>query len=117
MNQTLKNRPGFGPLHDKSVRKSAIPPPRLFRLRNGIHLPPGGAVLVRRGNRAAADAGRWRGLPVPGLSAEDGGADGLRHRHFVFAIEAGFDVPRMMRSVISAFTRVMGAAAVGRPIR
>src|SRR5882672_7784405 len=73
MNQTLKNRLGFGPLHDKSVRKSGVPPPRLFRLRNGIHLPSGGAVLVRRGNRAAADAGGGRGLPVPGLSAEDGG--------------------------------------------
>jgi len=45
----------------------------LFRLRNRIHLQPGGAVLVRRGNRAAADAGRWRGLRVPELPAEDGG--------------------------------------------
>jgi hypothetical protein len=30
-------------------------------------------MLVRRGDRAAADAGRWRGLPVPGLFKEDGG--------------------------------------------
>ncbi|MEA2910778.1 MAG: hypothetical protein QOJ15_2859 [Bradyrhizobium sp.] len=27
-------------------------------------------MLVRRRNRAAADAGRWRGLPVPGLFEE-----------------------------------------------
>jgi hypothetical protein len=30
-------------------------------------------MLVRGGNRAPADAGRWRGLPVPGLPAEGGG--------------------------------------------
>jgi hypothetical protein len=30
-------------------------------------------MLVRRGNRPAADAGRWRGLPVPGLFKEAGG--------------------------------------------
>ena len=31
-------------------------------------------MLVRGGNRQAADAGRGRGLPVPGLPAADGGA-------------------------------------------
>jgi hypothetical protein len=30
-------------------------------------------MLVRRGNGAAADAGRRRGLPVPGVLEEDGG--------------------------------------------
>jgi hypothetical protein len=30
-------------------------------------------MLVRRGNRPAADAGRWQRLPVPGLFAEGGG--------------------------------------------
>jgi hypothetical protein len=29
-------------------------------------------VLVCRRSRAAADAGRWRGLSLPGLFAEDG---------------------------------------------
>jgi hypothetical protein len=62
-------------VHDKSIRKSAaLAPPRLLRLRNGIYLRPVGTVLVRRGNRAAADANRPRRLPVPGLFAEDGGA-------------------------------------------
>jgi len=43
-------------------------------MRNGVHLQPGGTLLVRRGNRAAADAGRYgRGLPVPGVSAQGGG--------------------------------------------
>jgi hypothetical protein len=31
-------------------------------------------MLVRRGNHAAADANRWRRLPVPGLFAQGGGA-------------------------------------------
>jgi len=44
----------------------------LFRLRQGIHLQPCGIVLVRRGNRAAADACRWQRLPVPRFPAEDG---------------------------------------------
>ena len=35
-------------------------------------------MLVRRGNRAAADARRWQRLPVPGLPAEGGGAGGRK---------------------------------------
>jgi hypothetical protein len=71
----MKTRPKFGSIHDKSVRKSypRFAPSRLFRVRNGIHLQPGGAVLVRRGNRPAADAGRRRRLPVPGVFEEEGG--------------------------------------------
>jgi hypothetical protein len=57
MNQTLKTRPGFGSLHDKSVSNPTPTPPRLFPLRYGIHLQPDGIVLVRRGTRATADAG------------------------------------------------------------
>jgi hypothetical protein len=57
----------------------------LFRLRNGIHLRLGGIVLVRRGSGAAADAIRWRRLPVPRLLAEDGGKQStiliVRRRH------------------------------------
>jgi hypothetical protein len=47
----------------------------LFRLRQGIHLWSVGIVLVLRGGGAAADAVRWRRLPVPGLPAEDGGGN------------------------------------------
>jgi hypothetical protein len=43
-------------------------------MRNGIHLQPRRAMLVRRGNRALADAGGRRGLRMSGLLAEDGGA-------------------------------------------
>src|SRR6478672_676515 len=42
-------------------------------MRNRIYLRACRAMLVRRGDRAAADARRWRRLPVPGLPAEDGG--------------------------------------------
>jgi hypothetical protein len=64
------------PIHDKSVRNLSpdIAPPCLFRLRHGIHLQPVRTMLVRRGNRAAADAGLWRGLPVPGVFTEGGGS-------------------------------------------
>jgi len=46
-------------------------------------------MLVRRRNRAAADAGRWRGLPLPGVFEEDGGTSRLRMMPLV---------PRMLRS-------------------
>jgi hypothetical protein len=75
----MKTRRKFGSIHDKSVRKAGLAPPRLFRVRNGIYLQPGGAVLVRRGNRPAADAIRRRRLPVPGVFAEEGGAIAGRH--------------------------------------
>jgi hypothetical protein len=65
----------FGSIHDKSVRYYGLAPPRLSPMRHGIHLQPGRAMLVRRGNRPAADAGRRRGLPVPGLFTEGGGAN------------------------------------------
>jgi hypothetical protein len=76
MNLELKPLSKCDSVHDKSVRnvRPGVAPPRLFRLRNGIHLRPLGTVLVRGGNRAAADADGWRGLPVPGVFAEDGGA-------------------------------------------
>jgi hypothetical protein len=89
MNPTLKTRPRFGSNHDKSVRKSGLAPPRLFRLRNGIHLQPGGTVLVRRGNRAAADANRWWRLPVPGLFAQGGGATFSRVTYRSIHVMAG----------------------------
>jgi hypothetical protein len=47
-------------------------------MRNGIHLRPGGTVLVRRGSCTAADAARRRRLPVPGLLAEDGGGGNFK---------------------------------------
>jgi hypothetical protein len=77
-----------GPVHDKSVRKSSciLPPSRLFGMRNGIHLQPGGAMLVRRGNRPAADAIGRRRLPVPGLLAQERGGCFGRSR---FAILSG----------------------------
>jgi hypothetical protein len=53
----MKNAQEFGSIDDKSLGKSGLPPPRLLPVRNAVHLQPGGAVLVRRGNRAAADAG------------------------------------------------------------
>jgi HAD superfamily hydrolase (TIGR01509 family) len=65
--------------HDKSVRKSAAAAPRLFRVRDGIFMRPVRYLLVHRGNREAADAGRRRRLPVPRLSAEDGDAN-CEHR-------------------------------------
>jgi hypothetical protein len=37
-------------------------------------------MLVQRGNCAAADAGRWRGLPVPGLFAQDGSGANFKYR-------------------------------------
>jgi hypothetical protein len=71
----IKTSLEWRPLHGKSVRNSGpdLAPPRLRRLRGGIFLQPVRTVLVRRGNRAAADAGRRRGLPVPGVFEEDGG--------------------------------------------
>jgi len=40
-------------------------------------------MLVRRGNRAAADGGRCgRGLPVPGLPAQAGGTSGTSVKFF-----------------------------------
>jgi hypothetical protein len=44
-------------------------------MRSGIFLHAIGNVLVREGNRAAADAARRRGLPVPGMPAAGGGQD------------------------------------------
>jgi hypothetical protein len=84
----IKTLSKCGPIHDKSVRNSSLAPPRLFGLRNGIHLRPLGTLLVRRGNRAAADAGRWQRLPVPGMFEEDGGS----------AAHLTFSVPRTQRS-------------------
>jgi len=70
----MKTRSPSAPIHDKSVRKSAIAPPRLRRLRHRVHLQPVGAVLVRGARFSLADAIRWRRLPVPGLPAEEGSA-------------------------------------------
>jgi hypothetical protein len=61
-------------MDDKSFRKSDLAPLGLFPMRNGIRLQPRRAMLVRRGNRALADAGGRRGLRVSGLPAEDGDA-------------------------------------------
>jgi hypothetical protein len=69
----MKTRPKFGSIHDKCVRNTGLAPSRLSRMRNRIHLQPRGSVLVRRGNRPAADAIRRRRLPVPGLFAQEGG--------------------------------------------
>jgi hypothetical protein len=69
----------------------------LFRLRNGIHLRPGGIVLVRRGSGAAADAARWRRLPVPGLLAEDGGG-------------GNFKQPRILKAIVAIARRVSDEA-------
>jgi hypothetical protein len=74
MNPTLKTPPVPGPDHDKSFRNAAPAAPHLFRLRQRIHLRPVRDMLVRRRNRAPADAGRGRRLPVPELPAEDDGA-------------------------------------------
>jgi HAD superfamily hydrolase (TIGR01509 family) len=74
MNPELKTRSKSHPVHDKSVRNSALTPPRLRRLRHRIYLQPVGTVLVRRGRISPADAvGRQR-LPVSGLPAQGGGA-------------------------------------------
>src|SRR5258705_5589042 len=90
MNPELKTWPQCDLIHDKSVRKPCPLPasPRLLRLRNRIYLQPVGDLLVRGRNRAAADAGRWPGLPVPRLPAQGrcasccecaiGGGDRLR---------------------------------------
>src|SRR5438046_1365047 len=68
----MKTQTRFGSIDDRSVGKSTIAAAGLFRLRNGIHLRPGGTVLVRGGSGAVADAARWRRLPVPRLLAEVG---------------------------------------------
>jgi hypothetical protein len=93
----VKIRSGWRPRHDRSAakRKSWIAPPRLLRLRHGIFLRPVRIMLVRRGNRSPADAGRWRGLPVPGLFAEDGGSVA---RTGVILKRSPFNVPRTQRS-------------------
>ena len=41
-------------------------------MRRRIRMQSGRIVLVRGGNRAPADAGRGRGLPVPGMPAQGG---------------------------------------------
>jgi hypothetical protein len=74
----MKTQTGFGSIDDRSVRKSTIAAAGLFRLRNGIHLRPGGTVLVRGGSGAVADAARWRRLPVPRLLAEVGGGGNFK---------------------------------------
>src|SRR3954447_16557690 len=70
LNRTWKTRRTIRWIDDKSVRNPGFAPPRLFEVRNGIHLRSGRAVLVRRGNRQAANAQRSRGLPLPRLLAE-----------------------------------------------
>src|SRR5260221_2580133 len=70
----MKTQSPGAQIHDKSVRKQAIAPPRLRRLRHRVHLQPVGAVLVRGGGLSSADAIRWRRLPVPGLPAQEGSA-------------------------------------------
>jgi hypothetical protein len=52
-------------------------------------------MLVRCGNRAAADAGDRRGLPVPGLFKEGGFYAAYTP---VILKSATFSVPRMLRS-------------------
>ena len=86
------------PLDDTSPRHPcpSHAPRRLRRLRHGIYLQPVGAVLVRGGNRAAADAGRWRGLPVPGVFAEDGG--GVIATRTAVILRCSPSVPRTQRS-------------------
>ena len=71
----MKKWTRFGSIDERSVGKSTLAPTGLLRLRNGIHLRLGGIVLVRGGSGAAADAIRWRRLPLPGLPAEDGGGN------------------------------------------
>jgi hypothetical protein len=56
MNPALKALGTLGLNHDKSVRNSHLAPPYLLMLRHGIHLQPGGAVLVRGRNLPPADA-------------------------------------------------------------
>jgi HAD superfamily hydrolase (TIGR01509 family) len=75
----MKTRQGFGSFDDKPVRKGHFTPSCLFRLRNGIRLRPLRHLLVCRRERQAADAGRRRRLPVPGLSAQGGGASRERN--------------------------------------
>ena len=76
----MKTRSESGPIHDKSVRNSALAPPRLLRLRHRIHLQPVGTVLVRDEDfRMPMPLGRQR-LPVPGLPAQGGGARRKRGR-------------------------------------
>jgi len=71
----------LGSMDDKSFSKSGIIPPLgLFPMRNGIHLQPVRAVLVRRGKCPAADAGGRRRLRVPGMFAEAGGKCGSQLR-------------------------------------
>jgi hypothetical protein len=60
----------------------------LFPLRSRIHLRSGGTVLVPRGDRAAADADGRRGLPVPRLPAQRGGAGERNRTAIAFAFMA-----------------------------
>jgi hypothetical protein len=83
----------LGSVHDKSVGNYALAPPRLFPMRIGIHLQYGRAVLVRRGSCPPADADRWRGLPVPRLSAQGGGT-GVRKPAAIAIIKNGSDSRR-----------------------
>ena len=69
-------------VHDKSVGNSGPASRRLACSGCGAEFSCGlsGTMLVRRGNRAPADAGRWRRLPVPGVLAEGGGSAGMTQR-------------------------------------
>jgi hypothetical protein len=70
----MKTERSFVSIHDKSFRNSALAPPCLFPMRNGIYLRAGRAVLVQGRNRAPADAAGWRGLRMPRLPAQGSGA-------------------------------------------
>ena len=72
MNPGLIPRQDTAPVDDKSVRKPARAPPRLFRLRHRIHLQPIRPVLVFGRGFSPADAAGWQRLPVPGLPARQG---------------------------------------------
>jgi hypothetical protein len=49
-------------------------------------------MLVRRRDRPAADAGYGRGLPVPGLPAEDGGGANFEQPCILKALSPGADI-------------------------
>jgi hypothetical protein len=97
----MKTHGRSGSIDDKSVSKSASAPKTLCRVRNGIHLRSFGIVLVRRGNRAAADAGRKQRLPVPRLPAE---ARGTRVERLAYTAKPG-DFRAMPSNASSSLSR------------
>src|SRR4051812_40561107 len=72
----IRTKSQSDPIDDRPVANPGATPPRLPGLRNRIHLQSFRGLLVRGRNRAPADAGRRRRLPVPGLFAQGGGTGG-----------------------------------------